>query len=619
MKEEAFLRRRFSLCPPASTPQKTDPRKLPRNLLLGCENELGSITPGRDMESDGPSPSRDEEPLTPGSVTKVPPAEYRLCNGSDKECTSPTTRVSKKDTLKAQKESYRQEKKRATKQLFSALTDPSVVIMADSLKIRGTLKSWTKLWCVLKPGVLLIYKTPKVGQWVGTVLLHCCELIERPSKKDGFCFKLFHPLDQSVWAVKGPKGESVGSITQPLPSSYLIFRAASESDDGEAKSPSEPDGSPADSVEAARNASSTEKLTDQVMQNPQVLAALQERLDNVSHTPSSYIETLPKAVKRRINALKQLQVRCAHIEAKFYEEVHDLERKYAALYQPLFDKRREFITGDVEPTDAESAWHSENEEEEKLAGDMKNKVVIAEKEAAAAEELNPKGIPEFWFTIFRNVDMLSELVQEYDEPILKHLQDIKVKFSDPGQPMSFVLEFHFEPNDYFTNPVLTKTYKMKSEPDKADPFSFEGPEIVDCDGCTIDWKKGKNVTVKTIKKKQKHKGRGTVRTITKQVPNESFFNFFSPLKASGDGESLDEDSEFTLASDFEIGHFFRERIVPRAVLYFTGEAIEDDDNFEEGEEGEEEELEGDEEGEDEDDTDVNPKKEPSQPAECKQQ
>lgn len=31
-------------------------------------------------------------------------------------------------------------------------------------------------------------------------------------------------------------------------------------------------------------------------------------------------------------------MRCAHIEAKFYEEVHDLERKYAALYQPLFDK-----------------------------------------------------------------------------------------------------------------------------------------------------------------------------------------------------------------------------------------------------------------------------------------
>lgn len=46
--------------------------------------------------------------------------------------------------------------------------------------------------------------------------------------------------------------------------------------------------------------------------------------------------------------------------------------------------------------------------------------------------------------------------------------------------------------------------------------------------CQIDWKKGKNVTLKTIKKKQKHKGRGTVRTVTKTVSNDSFFNFFSP-------------------------------------------------------------------------------------------
>lgn len=40
-------------------------------------------------------------------------------------------------------------------------------------------------------------------------------------------------------------------------------------------------------------------------------------------------------------------------------------------------------------------------------GELKNVVVIEEK----AEEANVKGIPDFWFTIFRNVDMLSELVQ----------------------------------------------------------------------------------------------------------------------------------------------------------------------------------------------------------------
>ncbi|XP_066557216.1 nucleosome assembly protein 1-like 4a isoform X2 [Amia ocellicauda] len=362
------------------------------------------------------------------------------------------------------------------------------------------------------------------------------------------------------------------------------------------------------------------KVGDQVMQNPQALATVQDRLDSIAHTPSTIIdlESLPKSVKRRVNALKQLQVKCAHIEATFYEEVHELERKYAALYQPLFDKRRDVVTGKVEPTDEECEWHSDVEYEEDLAEELTKKASVEEKTEDAVQE-DPKGIPEFWLTIFRSVDMLSDLLQEHDEPILKHLQDIQVKFSDPGAPMSFMLEFHFEPNSYFNNTVLTKVYKMKSEPEPTDPFSFEGPEIVDCEGCEIDWKKGKDVTVKTIKKKQKHKGRGTVRTVVKQVPNDSFFNFFNPVKVLGDGESLDEDSEFSLATDFEIGHFFRERIVPRAVLYFTGEALEDDDSFEEeeAEEGEEEhEDDGD---DDDDDANFAPKKDATQPAECKQQ
>ncbi|PWA14651.1 hypothetical protein CCH79_00014350 [Gambusia affinis] len=339
--------------------------------------------------------------------------------------------------------------------------------------------------------------------------------------------------------------------------------------------------------------SKARQLTVQMMQNPQILAALQERLDGLNGSPSGYMESLPKVVKRRVNALKNLQVKCAHIEAKFYEEVHELERKYAALYQPLFDK----------PTDEECEWKTDEEEE--LTDEMKEKAKLDE-EKKDEEKENPKGIPEFWLTVFKNVDLLSDMLQEHDEPVLKHLQDIKVKFSDPGQPMSFSLEFHFEPNEFFTNTVLSKTYKMRSEPDESDPFSFDGPEIMSCVGCTIDWTKGKNVTLKTIKKKQKHKGRGTVRTVTKTVPNDSFFNFFTPPEVPENGE-LDEDSEAILAADFEIGHFIRERIVPRAVLYFTGEAIEDDDDDydEEGEEADDEE--GEEEADEENDPDYDPK------------
>lgn len=104
-------------------------------------------------------------------------------------------------------------------------------------------------------------------------------------------------------------------------------------------------------------------------------------------------------------------------------------------------------------------------------------------------------------------------------------------------------------------------------------------------GCTIDWKKGKNVTVKTLKKKQKHKSRGSIRTITKTVQNDSFFNFFSPSPVPDDpDEDMDEDTQALLTADFEIGHYIRERIIPRAVLFFTGEALDDEDYEEEGEE-----------------------------------
>ena len=57
---------------------------------------------------------------------------------------------------------------------------------------------------------LILFYIEQSSHWKGTVLLSLCELIERPSKKDGFCFKLFHPLEQSIWTAKGPEGETLG-------------------------------------------------------------------------------------------------------------------------------------------------------------------------------------------------------------------------------------------------------------------------------------------------------------------------------------------------------------------------------------------------------------------------
>ena len=238
---------------------------------------------------------------------------------------------------------------------------------------------------------------------------------------------------------------------------------------------------------------------------------------------------------------------------------------------------------------------------------MKNKINLGDGDKKDSEtnvvgDKKTKGVPEFWLQIFRQVGTLSEMLQETDEPIIKHLEDIKVKYSDPGKPMSFELEFFFNENEFFTNSSLTKSYIMRAEPDESDPLSFEGPEIIKCTGCRIDWKKGKDVTVQVIKKRQKHKSRGSVRTSEKKVKADSFFNFFDPPAVPSPeegGEEIDEETEALLAADFEIGQFFRDRIIPRAVLYFTGEALEEEDEDYEEEEDED----GDDKDEDDDEDD----------------
>jgi len=363
------------------------------------------------------------------------------------------------------------------------------------------------------------------------------------------------------------------------------------------------------------------QLTSAVLRNPQVLAALQSRINSMVGQPSDYIQMLPASVKRRLKALKNLQLETTKVEAEFFKEVHALECKYQARYQPFYEKRGKITTGEYEPNDEECNWTlDDDKDEEELSDEMKAKVKLE-----GEKEEDVKDVPEFWLTIFKNVDLLADMLQEHDEPILKHLTDIKVHYKE--EPMGFTLEFLFTPNEYFENSVLTKTYEMKCIPDEMDPFTFEGPEIHKCKGSPIEWKKGKNVTVKTVKKKQKHKSKGSVRTVTKTVQNDSFFNFFSPPAVPEDPDAeVDEDTRALLTADFEIGHYIRESIIPRAVLYFTGEALLDDEYEEEEEEGEEEGEEGEEE---EDDPDFDPEKRPkairgqkggqANPAECKHQ
>ena len=72
----------------------------------------------------------------------------------------------------------------------------------------------------------------------------------------------------------------------------------------------------------------------------------------------------------------------------------------------MFDKRFEIINAIYEPTEEECEWKPDDE----ISEELQEKAKI-EDEKKDEEKQDPKGIPEFWLTVFKNVDLLSDMVQ----------------------------------------------------------------------------------------------------------------------------------------------------------------------------------------------------------------
>ncbi|OAF68597.1 hypothetical protein A3Q56_03694, partial [Intoshia linei] len=132
------------------------------------------------------------------------------------------------EELRNKKKKYRIRKKLAAKEIAGLLRGADIIVKSDWLKVRSKLHGWSKYWCIIMPGFLILYKSDTNRKWIGTILLNTCEVIERPSKKDGFCFKLNSPINSSIWATRGPNGESIGAFTKPLPYNHLIFRSPND-------------------------------------------------------------------------------------------------------------------------------------------------------------------------------------------------------------------------------------------------------------------------------------------------------------------------------------------------------------------------------------------------------
>ncbi|KAI1312869.1 nucleosome assembly protein [Xylaria venustula] len=348
-------------------------------------------------------------------------------------------------------------------------------------------------------------------------------------------------------------------------------------------------------------------------QNPKLVQMIQGRLGSLVGRSSGYIESLPASVRRRVAGLKGIQKDHSKLEAEFQEEVLQLEKKYFAKFTPLYEKRAQIVNGKAEPTDDEVKAGEEDEDEEKDAEDKT--------EEKSSETANVSGIPEFWLSAMKNQISLAEMITERDEQALRSLVDIRMEYLDkPG----FRLIFDFAPNDFFTDKIITKTYYYQTESGYGGDFIYDHAE-----GHQINWKEGQDLTVRIESKKQRNKNTKQTRIVKKTVPTESFFNFFSPPKPPTDDEVDDaaSDIEERLELDYQLGEDIKEKLIPRAIDWFTGEALAfeeledlEEDGFVDEEDDEDdddlsEDRDDDEEESDDDDDAAKPKQEAQ---ECKQ-
>lgn len=61
-------------------------------------------------------------------------------------------------------------------------------------------------------------------------------------------------------------------------------------------------------------------------------------------------------IKQRLNALLNNQVKYLEAESKYHEELHKLQSKYARVYTEIFEKRKEIVSGEREPSTDECQW-----------------------------------------------------------------------------------------------------------------------------------------------------------------------------------------------------------------------------------------------------------------------
>jgi len=287
-----------------------------------------------------------------------------------------------------------------------------------------------------------------------------------------------------------------------------------------------------------------------------------------------------------VTALKTIDDKYCALELQFEQEVESLRKKYSEKQSPLLEERVKVLM------DASSC-------------------------PAEDKEFGTPACKGFWLQAMQNADDFAEALEEWDDPVLEYLQNIKkTNVTEQFPQKGFKLEFVFSENPYLVNSTLWVQFHTNFEVESYKPYLE--PECIEVKSSGIKWKDGKDVTVKfktAPKAKKKSKSKGMDKS---QEPRESFFRFlFRNLKLGdpapedlaaimmGDAYvETDDDDNLTsmiLEQLHGIGQSIASEIIPYAVRYYTGEAGGDNDDDDDEDPEEEDSNDFDDDDEDSDD------------------
>ena len=198
-------------------------------------------------------------------------------------------------------------------------------------------------------------------------------------------------------------------------------------------------------------------------------------------------------IKAKVLLLADVHLDYKKVEDEKYNIEYDaLQDKYDKQYQNIYAKIEEIVKSkdkiEIDQEDYEK-YGIKDEGENHEIEDYWNKVIINSR----------------YFTI-----------NEKDKTIIKYIKKVNmVKF--PENVNNFRVDFIFQPNEFFTPEILSKTYE----------YNKEGT-LKKAIGTDIEWKsKEKNPTIEKVKKKVK-RGKKFIQEM-KEEKVDSFFSFFSQV------------------------------------------------------------------------------------------